>query len=180
MDSQFRTSEGEPIARFWNPSWELFSVNQAIAFVTAISEYDQFLQEDDSKNRLIEALDLFKEICHHPAFVKTHMMIFLNKNDLFEKKMANKVGDLSDIFPEYDGEDSHNNQNDPKLMTQSLGGHDKAKAMEFIVNKFWGLYNPTVTPSPRNGEPPVSTKDLYFHITCATDKVRSSLVIARM
>ena len=36
----------------------------ALIFVGAISEYDQVLYEDTSQNRLIEAVDLFEEICN--------------------------------------------------------------------------------------------------------------------
>jgi len=60
----------------------------AIIFVTAISEYDQFLFEDRSKNRLEEALELFEEICNSRWFVSSSIMLFLNKKDLFEKKLV--------------------------------------------------------------------------------------------
>ena len=60
----------------------------AIIFVTAISEYDQFLFEDRTKNRLEEALELFEEICNSRWFVQSSIMLFLNKKDLFEKKLV--------------------------------------------------------------------------------------------
>jgi hypothetical protein len=71
--------------------------------VTAISEYDQVLQEDESRNRLVEAIELFGEICNLPVFVKTSMVVFLNKSDIFEDKMRRKAGDLRDVFPDYKG-----------------------------------------------------------------------------
>ncbi len=36
----------------------------AVIFVAAISEYDQVLYEDPTQNRLMEALNLFDEICN--------------------------------------------------------------------------------------------------------------------
>lgn len=36
----------------------------AVLFVAAISEYDQLLYEDDKTNRMVEALNLFEEICN--------------------------------------------------------------------------------------------------------------------
>ena len=51
----------------------------AVIFVTAISEYDQVLYEDENTNRMDEALVLFEQICNHPSFKKTSMILFLNK-----------------------------------------------------------------------------------------------------
>jgi len=62
----------------------------AVIFVTAISEYDQVLYEDEKTNRMDEALILFDQICNHPSFKKTSMILFLNKRDLFEMKLAKK------------------------------------------------------------------------------------------
>jgi len=62
----------------------------AVIFVTAISEYDQVLYEDENTNRMDEALTLFDQICNHPSFSKTSMILFLNKRDLFEAKLQKK------------------------------------------------------------------------------------------
>lgn len=62
----------------------------AVIFVTAISEYDQVLYEDENTNRMDEALVLFEQICNHPSFKKTSMILFLNKRDLFEIKLKKK------------------------------------------------------------------------------------------
>ena len=37
-----------------------------------------------------EALTLFDQICNHPSFKKTSMILFLNKRDLFEMKLKKK------------------------------------------------------------------------------------------
>merc|ERR1712146_292944 len=62
----------------------------AIIFVGAISEYDQVLYEDKNQNRLIEAVELFNEICNSKWFIQTAMILFLNKRDLFEMKYLDK------------------------------------------------------------------------------------------
>jgi len=62
----------------------------AVIFVTAISEFDQVLYEDENTNRMDEALVLFDQICNHPSFKKTSMILFLNKRDLFETKLGKK------------------------------------------------------------------------------------------
>jgi GTPase SAR1 family protein len=59
----------------------------AVIFVAAISEYDQVLYEDNRQNRMDEAISLFDEICNSRWFEDTSMILFLNKKDLFEKKI---------------------------------------------------------------------------------------------
>lgn len=51
----------------------------AIIFLVAISEYDQMLYEDESINRMQEALVLFDSICNSRWFIRTSIILFLNK-----------------------------------------------------------------------------------------------------
>jgi len=71
----------------------------AVIFCVALSEYDLKLFEDDVTNRMIESLQLFKEMCE--VFKKTSMILFLNKRDLFEEKI--KRVSITCCFPEYKG-----------------------------------------------------------------------------
>lgn len=74
----------------------------AVLFVVGASEYDQVLFEDETTNRMHEALNLFEQICNSPWFRDTSMILFLNKRDLFEDKIS-KVP-LTVCFPQYSGE----------------------------------------------------------------------------
>eukprot|EP00298_Acanthocystis_sp_HF-20_P011584 c19463_g1_i5.p1 GENE.c19463_g1_i5~~c19463_g1_i5.p1 ORF type:complete len:345 (+),score=82.21 c19463_g1_i5:6-1040(+) len=91
----------------------------AVLFVASLSEFDQTLFEDQSQNRMKEALGLFEYICDSRWFRETHIILFLNKTDLFQQKLSTVK--LSQYFPEYEGE------NDP------------AKCAEFIAKKFEAL-----------------------------------------
>jgi len=73
----------------------------AVIFLAAISEFDQVLIEDESVNRIQEALTLFDSICNSKWFVNTSMILFLNKKDLFQEKLT--YAKLKDSFPEYEG-----------------------------------------------------------------------------
>lgn len=108
----------------------------AVLFVAAISEYDQVLYEDENTNRMVEALNLFDEICNSRWFRDTSMILFLNKRDLFAEKIQ-KVS-ISVCFPDYDGDNSYEN------------------ASDYIREQF--------EQRNRNKE-----KQIYTHITCATD-----------
>lgn len=56
----------------------------AVIFVAALNHYCTVLFEDETVNGMQESLLLFDEICNSKWFRKTAMILFLNKNDLFE------------------------------------------------------------------------------------------------
>ncbi|KAL7752075.1 guanine nucleotide-binding protein subunit alpha [Sorochytrium milnesiophthora] len=91
----------------------------AIVFLVAISEYDQVLVEDESTNRMQEALSLFDSICNSRWFTKTSIILFLNKIDLFESKLPRSP--IEKFFPEY------------------AGGENLDAAKDFFLNKFRDL-----------------------------------------
>jgi len=116
-----------------------FDEVNAIIFVAAVSEYDQALFEDSTVNRMTEAIDLFNEMCNHKYFSSTAMILFLNKRDLFEDKI--KRIDIKSVehFQDYSGKPN-----------------DYDDGIEYFLNKFLAVNK---TP----------TKDIYHHVTCATD-----------
>lgn len=73
----------------------------AVIFVAALSEYDQNLFEDATANRMIEAIDLFADICNNSVFSNSAMILFLNKVDLFDEKIKKK--NIKDFFPDFNG-----------------------------------------------------------------------------
>lgn len=111
----------------------------AVIFVAAISEYDQKLFEDASTNRMIEALDLFEEICNNVFFVKSSLILFLNKVDLFAEKI--KLKNIRDYpaFSDFTGRDG-----------DIKAGSDYFTAKFLSKNKS-------------------ADRSIYPHLTCATD-----------
>jgi len=77
----------------------------AIVFLAAISEYDQVLVEDETVNRMQEAMTLFDSICNSRWFVNTSMILFLNKIDRFQEKLPKSP--IEDYFPDYEGGDDY-------------------------------------------------------------------------
>ncbi|KAI9021026.1 G protein alpha subunit [Phycomyces nitens] len=78
----------------------------SIIFLVAISEYDQVLLEDETVNRMQEALTLFESICNSRWFSKTSTILFLNKTDLFKQKLP--LSPLEHYFPDYKGGPDYN------------------------------------------------------------------------
>ncbi|EHK99877.1 putative Guanine nucleotide-binding protein subunit alpha [Glarea lozoyensis 74030] len=90
-----------------------------ILFLVAISEYDQLLFEDETVNRMQEALTLFDSICNSRWFIKTSIILFLNKIDRFKEKLP--VSPMKNYFPDYEG------------------GEDYQAACDYILNRFVSL-----------------------------------------
>jgi GTPase SAR1 family protein len=73
----------------------------AIVFVVSLSEYDLTCYEDSVTPRMDESLGLFENICENKSFMKVPIILFFNKNDLFQEKIQ-KI-DLSVWDREYEG-----------------------------------------------------------------------------
>jgi len=79
----------------------------AVLFIGVLSEYDLVLSEDDSQNRMIETLTLFEEICNSPFFVRTAMILMLNKRDSFLEKITKVPLNVCPLFKDYDGPNTY-------------------------------------------------------------------------
>jgi len=78
-----------------------FETVTSIIFCVALSEYDQVLLEESNQNRMMESLVLFDSVVNSRWFVRTSIILFLNKVDLFKTKLARSP--LSNYFPDYSG-----------------------------------------------------------------------------
>jgi len=106
------------------------------------------LYEDENTNRMDEALILFEQICNHPSFKKTSMVLFLNKRDLFEMKLKKKNMTCWRDIPELQKADQDYDTN-----------------IAYLKNEFLIL----------NKDPEV--RQVYVHATCATDTNNVSFVM---
>ncbi|KAJ3009234.1 guanine nucleotide-binding protein subunit alpha [Thoreauomyces humboldtii] len=122
----------------------------AIVFLVAVSEYDQVLVEDKTVNRMGEALALFDSICNSRWFVKTSIILFLNKIDLFREKLPKSS--LANYFPDF------------------KGGADFDAACDYMWRRFKSLNQST------SKEARLFCK-VYIHFTCATDTKQIQFVM---
>ncbi|KAI6233110.1 G protein alpha subunit 2 [Aphelenchoides fujianensis] len=74
---------------------------EAVIFISALSEFDEVLFEDESTNRMVESMRLFESICNSRWFINTSVILFLNKKDLFAEKIQHYS--IKKAFPEYSG-----------------------------------------------------------------------------
>jgi GTPase SAR1 family protein len=76
----------------------------AVLFIAAISEYDEFLYEDETVPRFEETFNLFNGVVNSPWFAKTSFILFLNKSDILEQKL--KAVPFAMYQPDYKGDNS--------------------------------------------------------------------------
>jgi len=121
----------------------------AVIFVAALSEYDQALFEDATTNRMVEAVELFGDICNNKVFESSSMILFLNKKDLYEEKIkAVHIGDQP-AFSNFSG---------------NVGDSDYYdKGIQYFLNMFLA----------ENQNP---ERQIYSHATCATDSKNVEVV----
>ena len=70
-----------------------------VLFVVAMSEYDQTLLENTNVNRMQESLNVFDSVCNNRWFLKSAILLFLNKKDVFDEKLI--YSPMENYFPEY-------------------------------------------------------------------------------
>jgi guanine nucleotide-binding protein G(i) subunit alpha len=106
-----------------------FEAVTCIIFCVALSEYDQVLLEVNTMNRMEESLQLFGSIVNSAWFTRTSIVLFLNKIDIFRKKLLTVP--LDRYYPDYEG-----------ILLQIgveltiVGGPDPGKAAKYILYRF--------------------------------------------
>ncbi|RDB27427.1 Guanine nucleotide-binding protein alpha-2 subunit [Hypsizygus marmoreus] len=122
----------------------------SILFLVSLSGYDQCLVEDKDANQMQDAMTIWDSICHSQWFKQTSIILFLNKNDLFEKKIP--TSDIKNFFPDFDGESG-----------------DIRAGREYFKRRFAKL----AQKAGRSKE-----REIYIHITNATDTDMLRVVMA--
>eukprot|EP00485_Elphidium_margaritaceum_P012172 CAMPEP_0202706766 /NCGR_PEP_ID=MMETSP1385-20130828/19142_1 /ASSEMBLY_ACC=CAM_ASM_000861 /TAXON_ID=933848 /ORGANISM="Elphidium margaritaceum" /LENGTH=447 /DNA_ID=CAMNT_0049365309 /DNA_START=36 /DNA_END=1379 /DNA_ORIENTATION=+ len=135
----------------------LFDNISVCLYIMALSAYDQCLFEDNTKNCWDETLELFSKTAHEAAFGSTDWVIFFNKVDLFEAKIA-KIP-FSVYQTDFNADDVHNSDAVKKWILD-----------EFRRRFYDGLSKEQIR---KRG-------NLYFHVTCATNEEYVSKIIQRV
>ncbi|KAG6830262.1 hypothetical protein H0H87_008652 [Tephrocybe sp. NHM501043] len=122
----------------------------SILFLVSLSGYDQCLVEDRDANQMQDAMTIWDSICHSQWFKSTSIILFLNKNDLFENKIP--TSDIKNFFPDFDGE-----------------AGDIRAGRDYFKRRFARLAQKAGRSKDR---------EIYIHITTATDTAMLRVVMA--
>lgn len=134
----------------------------AVIFVAAINEYDQKLYEDQNVNRQDEALQLFAEMCESKWFAGKSMILFLNKRDVFKKKL------VTSPFKIESGPDARNTDYNGPLANEKMipdESNPEFKKVydattDYLIKKF---------KAAGSGSKASAGREIYTKVTCATD-----------
>ena len=75
-----------------------FEGKSAAIFVVALNHYNTVLYEDETKNTMHEAIELFDQVVNCEYFKKSEIILFSNTDDLFREKLLNQQIVLSTCF----------------------------------------------------------------------------------
>ena len=141
---------------------QCFNDVTAIIFVAASSSYNMVLREDNTQNRLREALDLFRSIWNNRWLRTISVILFLNKQDLLEEKIKSGKTKLEDYFPEF----VHYTV-PPEASPEIDAGADRefTRAKYFIRDNFLQISQQTSQGDSKQH----SAHHCYPHFTCAVD-----------
>ncbi|XP_053688909.1 guanine nucleotide-binding protein G(f) subunit alpha [Sabethes cyaneus] len=133
---------------------QVFEGIEAVLFMIACGSFDQTLREDPSKNRLAEALELFRGVWHNRFLAETGLIVFLNKQDILKQKIAAGKS-IRDYFPEYNEFQIDSDICDEYTCTRTF-----IKSM---------LVDITNEPPRRTSHLIKRKRSCYYHYTIATD-----------
>ena len=154
-----------------------------VIFITALNHYNAVLFEDNRTNAMLEAVDLFYEIISNKWFRRSEMILFLNKDDLFRKKLRDDEIPLTVCFSEeadwpiedewYDGPNYFLDKSLSDEQLQEFFDRCYDEAINFIKQiyenrKLWAIQN---TRQSNNGYTLSKDKVIFQHVTCAMDGI---------
>ncbi|KAI6108043.1 guanine nucleotide binding protein, alpha subunit [Pisolithus sp. B1] len=129
-----------------------FDDANAIIFVSPISAFDQYLEEDPRTNRIDDSLQLFTQICSNQLLKRVHLVLFLNKTDILRKKLELGL----------------------QVSKYILSYGERPNEYEPVVNYFRAHFQQV---HRRNNE---NRRVLYVHLTNVTDTTATQDIIANV
>jgi len=116
----------------------------AVIYFAGLDEYNMQSIEEPGKTKMQISLEVFSEVAKTVEKQQVCLLLFLNKIDLFEKKMLDEhhTSDYKKFFPDYKGE--------PENLE---------KCCHYIRDKFIASAGPEISEN----------LEVYTHIMCALD-----------
>ncbi|KAG8755236.1 hypothetical protein FRC14_004237 [Serendipita sp. 396] len=129
-------------ARTQRATWKpYFDDANAIVFLAPLSGFNQKLEEEPRINRLEDSLLLWRDISSSPLLTSVHLILFLNKVDLLQKKLEQGI-EFGSYFKHY------------------AGGNDVEAVCKYMKKKFVAVYKDaqtkitTATTHAKSSPPP--------------------------
>lgn len=75
-----------------------------LLFVVSLSDFDQFMFEEEGTSRTQDSMALFNQIANSNIFESKPIFLVLNKKDLFEKKLQENPDKFREAYPGFSGD----------------------------------------------------------------------------
>lgn len=75
-----------------------------LLFVVSLSDFDQYMFEDDTIKRTQDSIDLFTSTATSAIFKNKPIFLILNKKDMFEKKLKEHPDKFRETYPGFEGD----------------------------------------------------------------------------
>jgi len=121
---------------------------RAVVFVVSLACYNEVMYEDQTKNCMVDGLELFATTVNSNQFRNAPFILFLNKRDLFHEKVQRIPITKCPAFDDFDVDTK-----DPQKYED---------AVEYIERKFRAQREDNYDDLGR-------AKQMYVHVTCAMD-----------
>ncbi|CCA73251.1 related to guanine nucleotide-binding protein alpha-2 subunit [Serendipita indica DSM 11827] len=132
----------------------------AVLFIVSLSGYDQSLVEDRQTNQMQDAMTVWESICSSPWFERTSFILFLNKEDIFKKRIAHSS--IRRFFPDYDGKDDYK---DGERYFKRRFLHLHNKGLQTLASTADSSTRPKIPSKVASTD----ARQMYSYITTATD-----------
>ncbi|ETO18061.1 hypothetical protein RFI_19234 [Reticulomyxa filosa] len=138
-----------------------------ILYVMSLSAYDQVLFEDISVKCYDETFSVFDDLTQNRIFYNTDFVVFFNKVDVFDVKIG--AVPFTTCVPSFNTEWAHNRK--------KIVGYVRTKFETLFKQNTEAMHRKPTKSIFRNTNSPPPQRDVFFHVTCATDTRRMQQVI---
>ena len=121
---------------------------KAVVFVVSLACYNEMMYEDQTRNCMVDGLELFGETVNSTNFRNAPFILFLNKRDLFRDKVTRLPITTCPAFDDFEAKDGD--------------ASNYEDAVAYIERKFRAQRKNNYDDVGRR-------KQMYVHITCAMD-----------
>eukprot|EP01084_Bolivina_argentea_P282275 483139_1 len=125
----------------------------ALLFVVGMSSYNQTMYENSSKNCMVDAMEVFADVCNNAVFTHSHFILFLNKSDIFARKIQKIPITDCCAFNDFMG---YHYTEDGVQSVSCNDEYDYAQCCAYMKSKF-NVLNKT-------------DNTIYTHFTCALQR----------
>lgn len=105
-----------------------------ILFVASLTSYNEKMWEEDDKNRMEDSVQLFHQICNSRWFRRSSIILFLNKMDLFKKRIKDVPLNVCPLFEDMDENKANDKDICYEMIADIFNSQMKTKKKQVFIH----------------------------------------------